>query len=302
MIHPRFKPGVARELLRFSAPLLGVGLTANVMGWSGTLVLGMFSNPHELGLFNAPFRLVNLIPIPLTAMIYMYLPVATATIARSDAGELRELYTSTTKWAFFATLPLLFYCVMDADYLVVALFGQEYSGSAGLLRLLAIGYSVHTFLGPNGMTLIALDDSRTVFLGTMLAAASTLALCLLLVPRAGALGAAAATAAAQLISNGYISLSLWRRFEIHPFRRGYVLPVLASAAIAGFLWMGMGTNTVHAWYEHAALFCLLVAIVAFTPLALGSMSQADVELLSAVERRLWKRQILSRFLARKTNT
>lgn len=288
-----FNREVGMELVRFSLPLLGISIMGNLMGWAGTLSLGYLQSADEVALFNAPLRLANIIPIPLVAMVFLYLPVATRLIERRAPEDLRGLYMSTTKWVFLITLPLLLYFLMDAEFVVERLFGDQYREAAGVLQVLVVGFSIHNLLGPNGTTLIAYGDARTVFLGTVLAGISAAVLCLLLVPHYGALGAALGTAMAKTISNIYISIALYRASGIHPFSKHYLKPVLFTLSTGLLVYTLLGLTPASSSLSHLLLFLLIGLLAMAAPLVTRSMSGADLEILGAIERRLWGKTLMT---------
>lgn len=278
-------PDIAKELLIFSLPLLGVALATNVMGWGGTLVLGALSSPEEVAFFSVSMRMVFLITLPLVAVSYLYLPVATDLIVNDDRNKLRELYAITTKWVFLLTLPLLLYFLLDTKFIIVLLFGERYIGVDWVLRVLVIGYSFSTFFGPNGSTLMSVGKSNTVFIGVLLAAGGSITLSLLLVPMYGALGAALGTMFAQFISNSYLSTKLYASLQVKPFSGTYLKPVIVAAMLS--VGVASFTNIAHqpGWALHVLFFILLVVFALISPFLTMTMTVLDVELLAWGERR-----------------
>ena len=295
VLRPQWNWMVAKDLLWFSFPLLGIAIMTNLIGWAGTLTLGYLGTAADVGLFNAPLRLANIIALPLNGMTFLYLPVLAKLAECGATQEVQELYQSTTKWAFIMTLPFLLYFLIDADFVVTALFGVAYHDAANVLRVMVVGVAVHTFVGPNGLTLIAFGITRIQFVATILAAVSAVVLCLLLVPHYGALGAAAGTATARIVSNIYISVALFNKFRLHPMTSSYLKPVLlaalGAAAAGAFL---HGAHIEHP-VAHVLVFFGVAALTFAAPLLTHTLSHADLDLIGAVERRISRS---SRFTAR----
>lgn len=281
-----FKAPVAKEIVVFSLPLLGVGLMGQLMMWAGTLMLGILSDSEEVGLFNASLRLANTIPIPLMALVFMYLPLATRIISAGDRNELGKLFVSTTKWAFLLTLPLLLFFLLDAEFVVVGLFGHEYAETANVLRVLALGFSIHTFLGPNGTTLVSWGDTKPVFRGTALSATTAVILCFALIPRYGALGAAVAVAFALTLSNLYLSVILYMRFRVQPFTVEYIRLLALILIVSGLVFMVIRAIGGTSVWSHVLLFVLLIVLTMLAPIATRNVSRDDVEIVDAIESRL----------------
>ena len=277
---------VAKDLLWFSLPLLGINVMNNVMSWTPMLMLGYLKPAAEVGLFSAPLRLANILPVVLAGMTFLYLPVATKLTARGSIKDVQELYVSTTKWAFLLTLPLLLYFMVDAEFVVSLLFGAPYADAAGVLRMMVLGLAIHTFAGPNGITLISLGNTSAPFVASLLVAIASVALCLLFVPKYGALGAALGTAVARTLSNVYLSAVLYRKFRIHPLVSSYLKPVLlatAGATAGGLLVGGAGGDSIVA---HLALFLAITGLTLISPLVTRTLSLTDMNLLESVERRI----------------
>lgn len=288
------------KLMAFSLPLLGAALMANGISWTGSLTVGYVRPVEEVGFFNAALRLASLLPLPLTAMVFFYLPVAARASGNASSRVRKDLYRSTTKWSFFVTLPVIIYMLADAEFIVVSLFGDAYGEVANVLRAMVVGFAVHTVVGPNGMTLIALGDSRTSFVAAMLAVVSTVALCLILVPVAGVVGAGIGLGTGHAVSNVYISLVLFRQWGIHPFTRDYIFPLvvalLTSAAIV-VLFKIMPWNSI---WLHILLLAVLFMIAVLAPVVTKTLTKADLEVLAAFERKLTSRQLVTdRMIAQK---
>ena len=294
---PTFDLPIGRELISFSLPLLGIAMMANMIEWAGTLSLGYLRPSVDVALFNAPLRLVKLIPIPLSAMVFLYLPIATALTEREAFKDLQELYQSTTKWSFLITLPMILYFLFDAEFVTELFFGEEYINSANILRVLAIGFSFHTFLGPNGMTLISYGNSRPILTGTVISAISTLVLCLIFVPYFGALGAAVGTAIGRMSSNIYISFSLVKQCNIYPFGRNYIKPVSFAVTTSLILYTLLNMISFSNAWAKLILFVGIVISTILAPIITRSMSKADMELVEAVERRLWGKTYIANYIA-----
>ena len=292
-----FNMQIAKKIVVFSFPLLGMVMLNNLVGWMGTLSVGYFSTSAEVSLYSAPHRLAAVINVPLTALVFLYLPIATQLSERSSHKDLNKLYNTTGKWAFLMALPLLLYFVLDADFIVTRLFGDEYSNSANILRVLSAGYLIHTILGPNLMTLVAFGKTYSVLTGTILATITAIAFCLILVPRYGALGAAYGMAAAKIISNVFASTILYKQSGIHPFNWQYIKIILFFIFLGSFIYFLTTTGSCANWPFH---LMLLPTIISFTVVAipfLRSLNMDDIDFLKGGEMRIRGNTKLSEWLA-----
>lgn len=295
----RIDTGAARELLTMSLPLLAADIATSAAGWGGVLVLGFYQPAGEVGLLNAPLRLGTLATLPLTALTFLYLPIAAAWAQSPDRARVGHLYLSATKWACLLLIPILGLFILDARFVVVTLFGPPYADSAEVLQVLAVGYAVHTILGPNGATLVSLGRPRSVLVSSLLGSVATLAGAVLAAPRYGAVGVAVATTVGYCLSNLYLTLVLTKALAGVQFATalaGTLLPA-ALLGIVPFLVTALvapGSSVVHLLAFVASAVLTLVG-----PLLMRKFDASDLELLAALERRISRRQRISSWLAAK---
>ncbi|MBU0996174.1 MAG: flippase [Proteobacteria bacterium] len=279
----------SKEIFLFSLPLMGVQLMGQLMNWVPMLMIGHYHLADEVGLFNAPSRLAVLFPIPLLAIATLYLPIATKHYEEQNILKIKELYASTTKWSFLLTLPICLYATLDSQFIVTTLFGTEYLNSAPVLIALSIGSSIHSLLGPNGITLLSCGNRKIVFWSTVLSTILVVVASLILIPHYGAIGAAIAFTSAISVSNICISLLLNRYYHIHPFSRNYIKPVLFTIAIAIGCYFLMDLLNIKAWYIHILFLFVLISISLLSPVLTRSLSQDDLDMLKMIEFRIHRK-------------
>ncbi|MGQ9475211.1 MAG: flippase [Actinomycetota bacterium] len=230
ILPPLLGPGkaslMAVKLLAFSLPLALESLLNMAVLWTDTLMLGLMRSSREVGVYNAAVPFANLLPIFLLSANYIFLPVLTRTLAagrREDAGA---LYRSVTKWTFTLTMPLFLFFIFFPREIIVFFAGGKYTGAGIVLALLSLGYLGHVFLGPNGLTLVALGRTRLVLLDGVITAGSNVLLNYFFISAWGMKGAALASALALLLGNVIRSLQVYLIAGIHPFSGRYLKPVV----------------------------------------------------------------------------
>lgn len=284
-LSPRVAARLSGRLVVFSFPLFGAAVMGNIMNWAGPLALGYASTVEQLGYFNPALRVAGLLTFPLSAMVFLYLPMATKLASEGSLEELQALYTSITKWSFFISVPLVLYILFEAELVVRGLFGDAYGEVADVLRILIVGFSVNSLLGPNGMTLVALGYSRAIFVGSVIGVVSTIVLCIVLVVPLGAVGAGIGTGVGLAVGNIFNSAMLYARTGIHPFAREYIKPLLlvllSSIGVALTLDPSEARSLwIHLWLPWA---CVLITLAA--PLVTKTVTEVDLDVLRSVE---WK--------------
>jgi O-antigen/teichoic acid export membrane protein len=100
-------------------------------------------------------------------------------------------------------------------------------------RILAAGVAINALMGFNSYAILALGLPRVLVRNALLGLVVSVVACATLIPGLGAIGAAAATAIAILVSNGLASLFLWHRVKFAPWDRPLALTIAAFVAGTG---------------------------------------------------------------------
>jgi len=274
-------PGAMGRLVRFAAPLFVVGIMATVTGSGDTLILGVY-HASEVGTYAASLTLARLLQIGIGALGYIFLPVAAKFLRQNDGRSVVLTYTTVTKWMILISLPLflLFFFLPSASLDFV--YGSSYSLVIVPLQIAVLGAFATTLVGPSNTAQVAYGQTRLLMYNAVVSGVTDVLVSLWLVPSLGYAGAAVAWACANAL---YAALSLAQLSllsGVHPFRRHFVVPVLATGLPVGVLLavfhpripllalpaLGLGI---------AGLFVVLVLVT-------HSIDDGDRLLLEAVER------------------
>lgn len=192
----RFDAKEARLLLREGSPLLIAGVAATLYMRMDQVMLGMMKNDALVGIYSAAVKISEAGYFIPAAAATALLPALTA--SRSD-GE-SEYYRRFQKFFDLAALygvAVALFTSLSARPLVSLLFGPAYSETATVLVLHAWG-GVFVAIGIACKHWFLIEGLQRYTLYRVVAGALVnLALNLLSIPKFGAVGAAAATVAAQ---------------------------------------------------------------------------------------------------------
>jgi len=277
---------IKKELILFSLPLLGTSICTMLMQWTSTLMLGYFKTADVVGLYNVALPIARLIPLALTSMVFIYLPVACELYSQTKMEEMKKLYASVTKWTFSITLPFFLCLFLAPKPILHLLFGARYGDASIALQLLALGYFVHTFLGPNGMTMVSLGRTNIILLCVIAGALSNLVLSLILIPPYGLVGASIASAFSLILSNVLISLFLFKFSKIHPFHKNYIKPIFASVISTLILFkFVINPLLVNDW--HVFTFAMAILLISLgSILVTKSVDEEDIFIIGSIERKI----------------
>jgi O-antigen/teichoic acid export membrane protein len=259
-------PGLRRELLTFSLPLMAIGLLTMMISWTDSLMLGYLTNAVDVGLYNAALPLANIITMVLVSVGFLYTPIATGLFATRKEGEMYHIYTASTRWCFIGALPFLLFFTISPGLVLAVFFGREYAVAANVLRILSIGFFINVITGPNYHSLVAIGKPHAIIKTFAVCGALSIGINFLFISWYGLIGAAYASALLMSIATILLSVFLYRYSGIHPLNRNYGKLVLA---------LGILFLVTAYWYpaiSSLALFPYILVVIAMMMFYLGLLA------------------------------
>lgn len=189
-----------RLLLRTSLPLFWVASLYLVMGWTDNIMLGIFADSRAVGIYSVAFRTALLTKFLLLAVNSVVAPKFAALHAQGEFEALALLARRSARFIGLLAAPVLLLFVL-LPRLVLLLYGGEFLDGDTALRILAAGQFVSAAAGSVGYLLMMSGHERALRDNVFRAAVFNVAANLILIPRLGATGAAAATAASIAFQN-----------------------------------------------------------------------------------------------------
>ena len=254
---------------------------ASITGYGDTLILGIY-HEGEIGIYSNSLTLARLVQIGISASSFIFLPVASKFLRQDDPNSIRVTYATVTKWMILVSLPLfaLFFFLPGESLGFV--YGPTYESVVLPLQIVVVGAFITTLLGPSTTAQVVYGQTRLLAYNAVAAGALDFGLSFALIPAYGYVGSAIAWSSANV---AFFLLSLGELIflsDVHPFRRHFILPVVATAVpigvifalihgkIAGLLLVPIGLGI-------AVLFVVLVLVT-------RSIDDGDRLLLEAIER------------------
>jgi O-antigen/teichoic acid export membrane protein len=288
-------PGLSRKLLVFAQPLFIVTALGFVAGNIDALVLGAYDRT-SVGYYSADLSLARLIQVGIGSLSYIILPVTTRFVRMNDLESVRTTYSTATKWMTVASLPLFLLFFFDPVGSLTFVYGPGSAVDATALQILLAGALASTLVGPSTATQVSFGQTRLLLYNTIISAGVDVALSVALVPFWGVTGAAVAWTASVGLYPILSMIELAYLANVHPFRRHYLVPFLATAIPVALL-LTFAPFGFPVWtlplivVAIALLFALLVLVT-------GSLDHGDRLLLEAVESVLGRRVPFVRTLGR----
>jgi O-antigen/teichoic acid export membrane protein len=274
------------ELLAFSIPLMLTATMHNLFHNVDTFLLGALVSTGEVGVYDAVYRVGQLLTVVLTSFGFMFMPIISEAHSNDTHDEMRRLYQVVSKWIVFVSLPIFLVIAFFPEVVIRFTFGPEYRSGALTLSVLAVGFFITASAGPNGNALTAIGKPRAIMYDNVAVVVVNVVLNLLLIPRYSILGAAIATTVGYVLMDGLYLAQLYRATGIHPFRRETIVP----AATALCLWAAL-TLALRPIVASPAIR-LLVAVGTYLVVypiiivRLGGVEPEDIGLIEAFEDRI----------------
>lgn len=191
-------PGLLR---RVAAPMFPISLINQILlPWAPILLLGIWADSSEVGLFGVANRIALLIGFVLVAVNSIAAPKFAELHHLENPAELSIVVQHASRLMALAATPVLLIMIALPQPLL-GIFGEEFRAAWPLLIILAAGQFVNVVSGSVGMLLMMTGNAALYRSGALAGATAGIVLALILIPEYGALGAAISAAVAQSIVN-----------------------------------------------------------------------------------------------------
>lgn len=229
-------PRMENRVISFSAVAFGVSFLEFTMGQADKVMIGFYLNAREVGIYAVAAALVVFVPTILQSVNQIFAPTISDLHSRGDLQLLGRMFQTLTKWIFGLTVPLAAVMMVFSRPLM-QIFGHDFEMGWPILIIGTIGQLVNCGVGSVGyLLLMSGHERRLMRIQTVMALVMVL-FTLLLIPRWGIIGAAAAAAITNFASN------LWCLREVHstlgilPYTRSYLKLAPPIAATGIVLWL-----------------------------------------------------------------
>ena len=274
------------NLLRFSAPLLGTALIGMIFTWTDTFMLGRYTGAENVGVYNVSMSLAKLIVVVLSALGFVFMPIAGEMYARGQMAELKRTYQVLTRWVFSATLPLLFILLAFPVPIISSLFGERYVVSSGPLSVLLVGFSWTIFIGPIMMLMIILGKSRQILAVACFSAIFNGLLNYVFIKQLGygVMGASTATMISMVVGTSVFVYILYSCSGFHPFSSKHIKSATGALLVGAGIYAASRGLSYDLWTIPLYLTVFIGGYAALILLS-RSIGSEDVEMFEAVSQK-----------------
>lgn len=176
-------------LTETALPMAWLVFIATMMSFSETLLLGMFRDPVEVGIYAAALRLAMLSGFVVAAVNSVLAPKFAVMVAKGEREAVRVLVRHSVLLMLALSSPLFVVLLVFPEF-ALGLFGQQFSSGWVVLELLALSQLFNVIVGPAGLLLMMGGHEQRMRKITLLTWVISLVAGLSFIPYFGAVGAA----------------------------------------------------------------------------------------------------------------
>lgn len=186
-----------REVARRSLPI-GISIALNLIYLRGDVfLLSLLRSQHEVGLYGASYRVLDILTMLPTMFMGLVLPALTRAFAADERDNLRRYLQRSFDFLILLALPITLGGFALGTQIMKTVAGPAFVLSGAILNVLIWGVP-GIFLGTlYGHAIVALRRQRVMIWGYGSVAVAAVALYLFAIPRFGVWGAAQVTIATE---------------------------------------------------------------------------------------------------------
>ncbi len=203
-----------KTLLKESAPLILSGAIVLLYMKIDQIMLGKIVNNAEVGIYVAASRLSEAWYFIGLTIISAYFPKFIAIKQNKSEQEYHQAIVKVGRWLVWGGILLAVITTFISPWLIVLLYGQEFTSSANVL-MISIWAVPFVFLGGVSTKMyVALSQSKNILWRSVSGLIINLILNYFLIPLYGAVGAATATLVSQIMACYFFNLTLLRKNSV----------------------------------------------------------------------------------------
>src|SRR3954449_3520226 len=203
-----------RGWLAISLPILLVESFYLLLSYTDVLLLQQFRPSEEVGVYFAVVKTLALVSFVHYAMSATTAHRFAEYHSLGDKARLAAYVAHAIRWTFWPSLAATLVLLALGKPLLY-LFGPQFTAGYDIMFIAAIGLVVRSAIGPVERLLNMLGQQRACALAYAAAFVMNLVLCILLVPRFGGHGAAAATSISLAFETVLLFWIVRRRLGLH---------------------------------------------------------------------------------------
>jgi len=193
-----------KEWASVSWILYGVGVLSVAQTNIGVIALGILSDDRSIGFYSVAARIAELTAFGLIAVNMSFAPIASELFQKRDKETLQVVLTRSANYGFIVAIIIAIILLMFGSLLLRA-FGSEFSVAYLPMIILVGAQVINASAGPVAIIMMMTKYQTAALIISIISIMLNTALCIVLIPTYGAVGAATA---------GGVALITWRAIAL----------------------------------------------------------------------------------------
>ncbi|MBI3046035.1 MAG: flippase [Candidatus Harrisonbacteria bacterium] len=202
-----------KPILKTAWPFALASSLGAIMINTDTLILGWLKTAEAVGWYSAAQRPVQLLYVLPTLFAVSLFPNLSR-LAKNDPKRFKAVFLGSLKIALAAALPITVVGIIFGQEIINLLFGLEYQNAVLPFQILMATILI---IFPSAIVTnasLAADQQKNFIIFSLLGAFGNVILDIILIPKYGLAGCAAATVFTQIIANSFIWYKLKRELKL----------------------------------------------------------------------------------------
>ncbi len=209
-----------------------------------TIILSLFRSTAEVGIYAAPYRVLEI----LMNFVYMFVgivfPVLTLYWAQKSFAKFKDLFQKTFDFLVILSVPMVFGTMFIAKDLMLLIAGPEFADSGLVLKIIIFATAIIFINSLFGYTIVVINKQKKLVWGYIFVAIFSLIGYLIFIPKYGYLGAATFTIIAEALIFLINAVVTIKTTKMMPSLMIFTKTIGASLVMSLFLYLFTGQNVI----------------------------------------------------------
>lgn len=210
-----------KKWITSALPLLLIGGIGIIHKQTDIVMLGIFLEARDVGLYRAAQRGAEIVAFSLSGINLALSPSITTLFVKGEIQRLERIINKSIRVIIIYSLPVALLMIFGGEFILSLCFGAEFASAQYALAILSGAQLVNAVAGPVILILNMTGNEKTTLTGVGLSAVLNVILNAALIPVYGIIGAAAASGVCLVILNIFLMMQIKRKVGIQMvlFRR-----------------------------------------------------------------------------------
>lgn len=246
-----------KKVMDVAYTIIFTGMSVLLYTQADVWILGMFKSTEIVGVYGIATKLVLLVYFPMMAFAAVIPSLISSIHASGDLVELRKVVSESTRWILSMAMPIILILLIEGKYILKYFYGPEFESGYPVLVILTLGQMIKAGAGLIGVILQMTGEHKVYMKVNIVFGILNIILNILLVPRYGMTGAAAATAFCLIMVDIICIFIIHKRLSILTLAKGIKFDIVFITVVF-IIYFLLSYNDISAGH-HILLFFSLAA-------------------------------------------